>query len=157
MIPFHFIDQHGCEVPITIKQDGGLPGWVKPGRRTRFKIRPQTIALRIERIEFGHDPKDWLVNDFRIGDRSQFPTYGGTAKRSIHNEDTPEQDGIDGETLCTLGSAIRSDNPFDTVQTAMDIIFDVVYRGPNPEGQPMDCTIHCTAAQSSSAPVPLIV
>jgi hypothetical protein len=145
MTPFRFIDQHGNDVPITVKQDGGPPGWVKPGRRTRFKIRPQTIALRIERIELD-TPKDWLVNDLRIGAKSQFPLYGGTATRSIHNEDTPEQDGIDGEILCDAGPDIQPDNRFDTAQTAMDIIFDVVYRGSNPEGQPMICTIHCTAA-----------
>lgn len=146
MTPFRFLDQGGHEVPITVKQDGGPPGWVTPGRRTRFKLRHYGVALRIERIAIGPNPKDWLINDLRIGGKSQFPLHSGNAHHSIHGEDTPEQDGIDADVLCATGPNIRADSDrFDTAQTAMAIIFDVVYRGPHPEGQPFTCTIHCMA------------
>lgn len=133
-----FVDQNGEAIAIDVRQDGKEPRRVPRNQRTRIKIRPrpQTLALRIERIAIGN-ADEWRVNDIKIGGLSQFSDLQ-------HLGDTVDDDGVPAD---VFGSdAFDNLMAFHTAQTAMDIDFDVTYHGPNPEGQPFACTVQCTAA-----------
>lgn len=131
-----FVDQNGEAIAINVRQDGEEPRRVPRNQRTRFKIRPQTSALRIERIAIGN-ADEWRVNDIKIGGFSQFSDL-------TQQGDTVDEDGIPADVLAS--DAFSDLLAFHTAQTAMDIDFDVTYHGPNPEGQPFACTVQCTAA-----------
>ncbi len=76
-----------------------------------------------ERIILGGHPERWLINDIRVGKRSQFSQSG----------DVP------GEMFraTTLDSFVG----FETVQTAMDFSICVTYIGDEPKGEPFTCGV----------------
>lgn len=127
------VDQNGVPVEIAVRVDGG-PGdtWIKPGRRHRIKIRPKVVALLLERIELvptaKGSPADWMINDIRIGNRSMFSDCA----------DRCDDDGVPGDVFARGADRFVS---FETLQTAMDLVFDVTYVGQNPEGQPFACVM----------------
>lgn len=133
-----FVDQDGEAITIDVRQDGRELGWVPRGKRTRFKIRTQTVALRIDGIAIGN-PDEWRVNDIKVGGFSQFSDL-------CQQGDTVDMDGVPAD---VFDSPACNDflMPFHTVQTAMDIYFDVTYHGSNPEGQPFVCSVQCTVAR----------
>ena len=127
------VDQRDQDVPIDVRQDGGPPGLVPPGKRVRFKIRANALAYRIDRV-FIRDCEHWHVYDVRVGSQSQFLSVG----------DSSDQDGIpsaafSSETLCCF-------SPFETVQAGMELALDVAYCGPVTEGAPFHCLLRCWAA-----------
>lgn len=126
-------DQHGRAVRLDVRQDGKRPGLVPPGRRVRFKIRAHALAYRVELVALG-DCEHWHVYDVRVGNRSQFTNAG----------DSPDEDGIPGAVFSPGASS--SYLSFETVQTGMDLVLDVAYCGPAPDGAPLDCSLRCTAA-----------
>ncbi len=126
-------DQHGQAVALDVRQDGKQPGFVPPGRRVRFKIRARTLAYRVEHVVLG-DCEHWHVHDVRVGGQSQLSSVG----------DSPEEDGFPGAVFSP--DAVGCFLSFETVQTAMDLVFDVAYRGPAPDGALFDCSLRCTAA-----------
>lgn len=127
------VDQHGRVVPLDVRQDGRPPGLVHPGRRTRFKIRAETLAYRVEQVVLG-DCEHWHVHDVRVGSQSQLVSVG----------DSLDEDGFPGAVLSS--DAVGSFLSLETVQTAMDLVLEVSYRGPAPDGAPLDCSLRCTAA-----------
>jgi hypothetical protein len=131
-----FVDQNGNAIAINVRQDGGELRWVPRGKRTRFKIRQNEIALRIERIAIGN-AHEWRINDIKIGGFSQFSDL-------CQPGNTADDDGVPADLLASDAFNGRS---FHTAQTAMDIYFDVTYHGSNPEGQPFACTVQCTVAR----------
>ena len=126
-----FVDHSGAPITIDVKQDGGAVSWVKPGGRVRFKIRSKAIALRMERIVVGGHAADFQINDLRVGTRSQFSRVA----------DRPEDDGVPGDAFNSASGSFLC----DAAQKAMDIAFDVTYRGKNPEGAPFILNVTCSA------------
>ena len=114
-----------CKVNHSESARGSVsvPYKIKPGERMRVTARPQRVAFRPEEFTIEH-AEHWMVHDFSIGNRSQFAQAGdvtGTAMASlkIHCE---------------------------TAQTAMDVEFDVTYRGPEKDGEQFLATVTGTAA-----------
>jgi hypothetical protein len=127
------VDQHDHAVAIDVLQDGRPPTLVRPGRRTRFKIRANALAYRIERVVLG-DCEDWHVHDVCVGGRSQLTNKG----------DSPEEDGFPGAVLSP--DAVDCFLSFETTQTAMDLVFDVSYVGPLSDGAAFACSLAVHAA-----------
>lgn len=128
-------DQHGRSVALNVRQDGKQPSLVPPGRRVRFKIQAHALAYRVGRVVL-RDSKHWHIHDIRVGSRSQLSSVG----------DSPEEDGFPGEVLSAdIAGCLLS---FETVQKGMDFTLDVTYRGPEPDGVPLNCVLWCTVASS---------
>lgn len=112
---------------------------ILPGQSAEIKARPQRMAFRPERVFIsGADPAykapwwkrmwpwyskpehngaaDWLVNDIKIGGRSQFSQAGD----------------IPGDMFGT--TAIDSFVSFETAQLGMDVVIVVTYIGACPKG-----------------------
>ena len=113
---------------------------VKPGQTAEITARPQRVSFRPERL-FVSDasseykgpwwkrlspwykapqPKgasDWIINDIKIGNRSQFAQAGDIPADMFRS------------------SAIDSFVSFETAQVAMDIKLVVTYVGPNRRGE----------------------
>ena len=100
---------------------------ILPNATANITSRPQSMAFRPERVVIGGTPSDWIVNDIKVGNRSQFSQSG----------DVP------GEVFAA--SASDSFVSFDTVQTAMDFVMTVTYVGPNKDGEPFNCGVLGTA------------
>ncbi len=99
-----------------------------PNTSAQVTSRPQTHAFRPERIVIGGTPKHWVVNDIKVGNRSQLAQSG----------DVPgEMFAFDAK-----DSGLR----FDTVHTAMDFVILVTYIGPKEGGEPFVCGAFGTAA-----------
>jgi hypothetical protein len=124
---------------------------IKPGQSAEILARPQRIAFRPERlfvsdhrIDYAgpwwkrlwpwykppqaHGAADWLIDDIKIGNRSQFSQAGS----------------IPGDMF--LSTAIDSFVSFETAQTAMDIRIFVTYVGQIPTGQRFHASMVGTAA-----------
>ena len=114
---------------------------IRPGQSATITARPQRVAFRPERVFIsgfaeankgpwwkrispwyrpaqGIGAADWLVNDIRIGHRSQFSQAGD----------------IPGDIFAA--TAIDSFVLFETVRTAMDVEITVTYIGPCHRGLP---------------------
>jgi hypothetical protein len=124
---------------------------VLPGQTAEITARPQRCAFRPERL-FVSDSfteykgpwwkrlspwykapqlkgaSDWVVNDIKIGNRSQFAQAGDIPADMFRS------------------TAIDSFISFETAQTAMDIKILVTYIGAHPKGQPFYASMVGTAA-----------
>ena len=96
--------------------------------------RPQDVAFRPERVFISAagtsgGAADWVVNDIKIGNRSQFSQSGD----------------IPGDMFAS--TTIDSYVSFATVQTAMDFVMLVTYVGQNESlNAPFYCSVLGTAA-----------
>jgi hypothetical protein len=111
-----------------------VDGPILPTQSAQITARPQRVAFRPERV-FISNASDatlgaaaFLVNDIKIGNRSQFSQSGS----------------IPGDMFASV--AIDSFVSFETAQTAMDIVMVVTYIGANSEGVPFYGAIIGTAA-----------
>ncbi len=111
-----------------------VDGPILPGQSAQITARPQRVAFRPERV-FISAASDatlgaaaWLVNDIKIGNRSQFSQSGS----------------IPGDMFAT--TAIDSFVSFETAQTAMDVVMVVTYIGSNSDGVSFYGAIIGTAA-----------
>ncbi len=101
---------------------------ILPNTSAQITSRPQNVAFRPERVIIGGTAGDWIVNDIKVGNRSQFSQSG----------DVP------GETFAA--TTIDSFVSFETVQTAMDFVMLVTYIGAAEGGAPFYCSVLGTAA-----------
>ena len=104
------VDQRDRDVALYVRQNGGPPGPVTPGKLARFKIRTNALAYRIDRI-FIRECENWHVHDVRVGSQSQFLSVG----------DSPEQDGIPGAAFSSPSLNFLPFGTAQTVQTGMDL------------------------------------
>ena len=109
----------------------GVP--ILPTQSAQITARPQRVAFRPERVFISAagtsgGAADWVVNDIKIGNRSQFSQSG----------DVP------GDMFAT--NAIDGFVSFETAQTAMDVVMVVTYIGLNESGVPFFASIVGTAA-----------
>jgi hypothetical protein len=111
---------------ITLPMSSGSN--VFPNASVAITARPQAVAFRPERIIIGNRPSDWIVNDVKVGNRSQFAQSG----------DVP------GEMFAA--TTIDGYVSMETVQTAMDFVIVVTYVGDSQEGAPFVCGVLGTAA-----------
>jgi hypothetical protein len=103
------------------------------GKLYRIVGRPQTVAMRPERIIIGKGStpggaSDWSVHDIKVGNRSQL-SQSGVIPGDVFSEDA--KDSFVG---------------FETLQTAMDFSMDVSYRGPL-DAEPFMCSVIGTEAR----------
>ena len=106
---------------------------ILPTQSAQITARPQRVAFRPERVFISAagtagGAADWVVNDIKIGNRSQFSQSG----------DVP------GDMFAT--NAIDGFVSFETAQTAMDVVLVVTYIGRNDAGVPFFSSIVGTAA-----------
>ena len=101
---------------------------ILPNTSAQITSRPQNVAFRPERVIIGGTPGDWIVNDIKVGNRSQFSQSG----------DVP------GEVFAN--TTIDAFVSFETVQTAMDFVMLVTYIGASESGAPFYCAVLGTAA-----------
>ena len=118
-------------VRIVLPMSTGCP--ILPTQSAQITARSQMGAFRPERIFISAagtsgGAADWVVNDCKIGNRSQFAQSG----------DVP------GDMFAT--NAIDGFVSFETVQTAMDVVLVVTYIGLNESGCPFFGAMVGTAA-----------
>ena len=106
---------------------------ILPTQSAQITARPQRVAFRPERVFISAagtsgGAADWVVNDIKIGNRSQFSQSG----------DVP------GDMFAT--NAIDGFVSFETAQTAMDVVLVVTYIGLNESGCPFFASMVGTAA-----------
>ena len=106
---------------------------ILPTQSAQITARPQRVAFRPERVFISAagtsgGAADWVVNDIKIGNRSQFSQSG----------DVP------GDMFAT--NAIDGFVSFETAQTAMDVVMVVTYIGLNESGCPFFGSVVGTAA-----------
>ncbi len=101
---------------------------ILPNTSAQITSRPQNIAFRPERIVLGGTPNDWVINDVKVGNRSQMAQTG----------DCP---GV----MFSATSTLRAFT-LETIQTAVDFVLLVTYVGANPTGAPFVCGVIGTAA-----------
>ena len=111
---------------ITLPMSSGVA--IFPNTSAQITSRPQAVAFRPERIIIGGTPSSWIVNDVKVGNRSQFAQSG----------DVP------GEMFAA--TTIDGFVSMETVQTAMDFVMVVTFVGDNQEGAPFVCGVLGTAA-----------
>jgi len=109
----------------------GVP--ILPTQSAQITGRPQAPAWRCERFVISNagtagGAADWIVNDIKIGNRSQF----------VQSGDVP------GDMFAT--NAIDTYVSFETAQTAMDVVVVVTYIGMNESGVPFYASMVGTAA-----------
>ena len=109
----------------------GVP--ILPTQSAQITGRPQTLVFKIGRFVISNagtsgGAADWIVNDIKIGNRSQF----------VQSGDVP------GDLFAT--NAIDTFVRFDTAQTAMDVVVVVTYIGMNESGCPFFGAMVGTAA-----------
>lgn len=93
---------------------------IPPGQSAQFTARPQAMAFLPERILISPTiAPHFHIDDIRVGNRSQFLTYGGCDAMAFASDRAPADD-------------LRLQ--FETCQTAMDLVFVVRYTGNNPDG-----------------------
>jgi hypothetical protein len=106
---------------------------ILPSQSAQITARPQRVAFRPERVFISNagtsgGAADWIVNDIKIGNRSQFSQSGD----------------IPGDMFAT--NAIDGFVSFETAQTAMDVVMVVTYIGTNESGAAFYASIVGTAA-----------
>jgi hypothetical protein len=109
----------------------GVP--ILPTQSAQITGRPQTLVFKIGRFVISNagtagGAADWIVNDIKIGNRSQF----------VQSGDVP------GDLFAT--NAIDTFVRFDAAQTAMDVVVVVTYIGLNESGAPFFGAMVGTAA-----------
>lgn len=78
--------------------------------------RPQSVAYRPEKMIVGGTPADWLIDDIKVGNRSQFAQAGSIPAEAF------------------ASNALGNEVAFETVQTAMDFVVQVTYLGTSSTG-----------------------
>jgi hypothetical protein len=111
-------------LPITMQS----PMKIVPGKITAVIARPQFCAFRPEDIAIHGDRSRWVVHDIKVGNRSQFAQKRGPVPG---NEFGPK--------------GVCEQLRLETCQTAMDLMFEVEYIGPEQEGEVFEATIVGTA------------
>jgi len=109
----------------------GVP--ILPTQSAQITGRPQTLVFKIGRFVISNagtagGAADWIVNDIKIGNRSQF----------VQSGDVP------GDLFAT--NAIDTFVRFEAAQTAMDVVVVVTYIGLNESGTPFFGAMVGTAA-----------
>ncbi len=109
----------------------GVP--ILPTQSAQITGRPQTLVYKIGRFVISNagtagGAADWIVNDIKIGNRSQF----------VQSGDVP------GDMFAT--NAIDTFVRFASAQTAMDVVVVVTYIGLNESGCPFFGAMVGTAA-----------
>ncbi len=109
----------------------GVP--ILPTQSAQITGRPQTLVFKIGRFLISNagtagGAADWIVNDIKIGNRSQF----------VQSGDVP------GDLFAT--NAIDTFVRFESAQTAMDVVVVVTYIGLNESGCPFFGAMVGTAA-----------
>ena len=109
----------------------GVP--ILPTQSAQITGRPQTLVFKIGRFVISNagtagGAADWIVNDIKIGNRSQF----------VQSGDVP------GDLFAT--NAIDTFVRFEAAQTAMDVVVVVTYIGLNESGCPFFGAMVGTAA-----------
>ena len=109
----------------------GVP--IQPTQSAQITGRPQTLVFKIGRFVISNagtagGAADWIVNDIKIGNRSQF----------VQSGDVP------GDLFAT--NAIDTFVRFEAAQTAMDVVVVVTYIGLNESGCPFFGAMVGTAA-----------
>ena len=109
----------------------GVP--ILPTQSAQITGRPQTLVFKIGRFVFSNagtagGAADWIVNDIKICNRSQF----------VQSGDVP------GDLFAT--NAIDTFVRFEAAQTAMDVVVVVTYIGLNESGAPFFGAMVGTAA-----------
>jgi hypothetical protein len=109
----------------------GVP--ILPTQSAQITGRPQTLVFKIGRFVISNagtagGAADWICNDIKIGNRSQF----------VQSGDVP------GDLFAT--NAIDTFVRFDSAQTAMDVVVVVTYIGLNESGCPFFGAMVGTAA-----------
>lgn len=112
--------------PLPMKSEptrDGKPAEIKPGERRIVIARPQVVAFRPEAFAMERgQPERWRVYDIRVGNRSQLVQASNV--------------GIPGDIFfAAIGELV-----LETVQTAMDLVLDVEYVGPEEAGEVFECT-----------------
>jgi len=100
---------------------------IAPGKSFAVVARPQAAAFRVEEIVIIGDPDAWMIEDIKVGHRSQF-VQAGDIPGSVFAR------GVD--------NGLR----LDTCQTAMDFTIVAKYIGKNPEGEIFEAKVTGTAA-----------
>ncbi len=106
---------------------------IDTNQSAQITARPQRVAFRPERVFISaagtdNGAADWIVNDIKIGNRSQFSQSGD----------------IPGDMFAAV--AIDGFVSFETAQTAMDVVMVVTYIGLNEGGCAFYGSIVGTAA-----------
>ncbi len=109
----------------------GVP--ILPTQSAQITGRPQTLVFKIGRFVISNagtsgGAADWIVNDIKIGNRSQF----------VQSGDVP------GDLFAT--NAIDTFVRFESAQTAMDVVVVCTYIGLNESGCPFFGAMVGTAA-----------
>ena len=109
----------------------GVP--ILPTQSAQITGRPQVLVFKIGRFVISNagtagGAADWIVNDIKIGNRSQF----------VQSGDVP------GDLFAT--NAIDTFVRFESAQTAMDVVVVVTYIGLNESGAPFFGAMVGTAA-----------
>jgi hypothetical protein len=109
----------------------GVP--ILPTQSAQITGRPQTLVFKIGRFVISNagtagGSADWIVNDIKIGNRSQF----------VQSGDVP------GDLFAT--NAIDTFVRFESAQTAMDVVVVCTYIGLNESGCPFFGAMVGTAA-----------
>jgi hypothetical protein len=109
----------------------GVP--ILPTQQAQITGRPQAVAYCVTRFIIGNGgtaggAADWIVNDLKIGNQSQF----------VQSGDVP------GDSFAV--NAIDAFVSFQTAQTAMDVVVVITYIGMNESGVPFYSTMLGTAA-----------
>jgi hypothetical protein len=109
----------------------GVP--ILPTQSAQITGRPQVLVFKIGRFVISNagtagGSADWIVNDIKIGNRSQF----------VQSGDVP------GDLFAT--NAIDTFVRFESAQTAMDVVVVVTYIGLNESGCPFFGAMVGTAA-----------
>lgn len=89
--------------------------------------RPQSQAYRPEKIIVGGTPTDWLIDDIKVGNRSQFSQAGSMPAEAF------------------ASNALGNEVLFETVQTAMDFVIQVTFLGASSVGAQFRSVVFGTA------------
>lgn len=90
--------------------------------------RPQSQAYRPEKLIVGGTPSNWLIDDIKVGNRSQFAQSGSIPAEAF------------------ASSALGNEVTFETVQTAMDFVMSVTFVGTASAGEQFRAVVFGTAA-----------
>jgi hypothetical protein len=110
-------------LPMSSKQN------IPPNMTVQVTARPQNMAFRPERIVIGGTPSDWIINDVKVGNRSQL----------LQSGDTP------GELFAATATINLPFLSLETVHTAGDFVIVVTYVGKEKDGAPFICSALGTA------------
>lgn len=90
--------------------------------------RPQNVAYRPERIIIGGTPANWLIDDIKVGNRSQFAQAGSMPAEAF------------------AATSFDAHVSMETVQTAMDFVIQVTFVGTASAGEQFRGVVFGTAA-----------